>query len=95
MPKPTCVKCKRFFKPFRNGIRLLEQKPTHPRALSGTVDEKSWVPYKIWMADQWRCDGCGSEIVVGAGANPLAIEHQDKFQGFLNNAGPFVTVNDC
>ena len=93
MPKPICVKCKRFFKPHRNGVFALEQMPTVNSARPGLEDQELWQPYKIWRADLYRCDGCGDEIVVGFGQNRLVEHYEPEFERFL----PLVTqtVNDC
>jgi hypothetical protein len=91
MPKPICVKCKRFFKPYRNGIRALEQMPLTRDARPGAEDEDQWTPYKIWVGDLLRCDGCGTEIVSGYGGRPLCEHYQADF------AVPpgAIIVNDC
>ena len=93
MPKPICVKCKRFFKPAWNGVVALEQMPLQQRAEPGTGDEGLWTPMKIWQADLLRCAGCGDEIIVGFGRRPIAEHYEDRFARALD----FVThtVNDC
>jgi hypothetical protein len=93
MPKPICVKCKRFFKPHRNGVFALEQMPAANDVRPGLEDEANRRPYKIWRADLYRCEGCGDEIVVGFGQHPLSEHYQPEFARWT----PFVThtVNDC
>jgi hypothetical protein len=92
MPKPICVKCKRFFRPYRNGVVALEQMPTVSGARPGLEDEALWEPYKIWRGDLYRCEGCLTEIVIGFGPRP--VEH---FEPGFDKDLPFVTqtVNDC
>jgi len=93
MPKPVCVPCQRFFRVEKNGFWLIEGAPTHARALPGTEELGSWKPYKIWMGDKWKCHGCGAEIVVGFGLEPVAEQHEEKFERML--AGIDFQVNDC
>ena len=93
MPKPICVKCRRFFKPARNGVRVLEQMPVEKHAQPGTEDEDRWKPYKLWQADLLRCNGCGTEIIVGFGMEPSAEHYEPEFQQKLAHAA--YTVNDC
>jgi hypothetical protein len=94
MPKPVCVKCKRFFKPKKNGVWLMEQMPSHDRAAPGTGEEEAWRPYKVWHADLLVCHGCGTEIIVGFAPQPIAEHFEDNF---FRDALATVThtVNDC
>jgi DNA-directed RNA polymerase subunit RPC12/RpoP len=85
--KPICVKCGRFFKPFKTGIRVLEQMPRENGA--------GWRPYKIWQADLYKCHGCGTEIVTGFGTAPIAEHYMPQFENLLVAYPPRVTVNDC
>ena len=93
MPKPVCIPCQRFFRPEQNGFRLIEGMPTRNGAEPGTAEPDSWKPYKLWMADKWRCHGCGAEIVVGFGARPIAEHYQTDFAD--QAAGTTYQVNDC
>lgn len=90
MTKPVCVKCQRFFKPDKNGVFVLEQKPAMNGAKPGLEEAHNWIPYKVWQADRYKCDGCGTEIVIGFGYHPL-------WQDFYSAAHPepHHTVNDC
>jgi hypothetical protein len=91
------VKCQRFFRPFRNGTPVLEQMPKENRAPPGTEHPEQWAPYKLWVADLWRCEGCGAEIVVGFGPGPWGEHFQPSFDAALERARArgLVTVNDC
>ena len=93
MPKPICVKCKRFYRPEKNGVFALEQMPNAVDARPGLEDEANWLPYKIWRADLYKCHGCGDEIITGYGVHPLSEHYEPKFATAL----AFVThtVNDC
>lgn len=93
MIKPVCVSCQRFYRPHRNGIYVSEQMPTRQHAPPGKAGTHYWGPYKVWMADQWRCPGCGHEIVVGSGPHPVSEHHMDGFEDW--HARVSVTVNDC
>ena len=76
MNPPVCVKCKREMSPAKNGVwwvkmrRLVVQKqPTHFTARQE--------PYKMTMADKWKCDSCGMEVL--AGVAPGSTYHNEKF----------------
>lgn len=95
--KPVCVPCQRFFKPKRNGVGVLENRPNGNGVPAGIEAADQWLPYKLWDADLYECQGCGAQIVVGFGQMPLA-EHfqQERFAAFRESKGPhIVTVNDC
>lgn len=96
MPKPVCVSCKRFFRPYRTGQHVLEQMPTTNYAPPGTLMESAWVPYKLWSADKYKCDGCGLEIVVGFGSQPYTEHYLPDFAAKLARVrDSAVVVNDC
>ncbi len=71
MPKSICTNCQTEFKPYKNGIYVVEMFLTPPQ------------PYKIWSADLWKCRGCENEIVVGFGNEPLAEHFEDEFDSFF------------
>lgn len=86
MPKPVCVPCKLFYRPEENGFHLTEGAPTGSK----------WRPYKLWMADKWKCRGCGHEIIVGFGLSPVAIEHEPGFERIRTKGGfDQLQINDC
>lgn len=96
MPKPACVPCQRFFRPKRNGQRVLEGMPVGQDVPPGTADPDRWHPYKLWVADLWECEGCGAQIVSGYGREPQAERHHDGFDHLLEvYALTLVRVNDC
>lgn len=92
MPKPVCVKCQRFFRPIKNGAKILENKPkgTTAESLPGKEAPHMWEPYKIWMCDLWVCRGCGATIGVGFGNNPLWENHRGPLP-----EDEYFPVNDC
>ena len=47
------------------------------------IEHASFGPYKLWMADLWNCAGCGAEMVLGFGANPIREHFQPDFQGYI------------
>jgi hypothetical protein len=65
------------------------------QSLPGKEHANEWKPYKLWQADLYRCHGCGAEIVVGFGANPVCEKHMVEFEKTFTNFPPSVTVNDC
>ena len=95
MPKPVCVKCQRFYRPKKNGYSFVEGMPKYNGAPPGTIEPDSWQPYKLWHADLWQCQGCGHEIVVGAGCDPIAEHYQPDFAKAVTVFGATLQVNDC
>lgn len=67
--RPVCVKCRTEFRPETNGTLVIEM----------AVSE----PYRVWEADLWKCNGCGTEIVVGFGVQPLQEHHAPGFSEWL------------
>ena len=90
MPKPVCAKCQRFFRPLRNNVEVLENRPAENGAAPGLEAPESWEPYKLWFADAWQCPGCGVVIVTGFARQP----YWEHYQGPMPAAVPYV-VNDC
>ena len=93
MPKPACVKCQRFLRPHRNGVWLLEGKPAVNGAPPGTSSPDHWLPYKLWIADLWRCEGCGVEIIHGYGHQPVMEDYRNGAEAMQTAATH--RVNDC
>lgn len=93
MPKPVCVPCKRFYRPLKNGVHLLEGKPIHRDTLPGNSSPDEWAPYKIWHADLWHCQGCGHELISGFGHSPMSEDYRPDFDSLLPSVTH--TVNDC
>jgi len=87
MSKPVCMTCKLFYRAHKNGVWLTEMMPPY-------MGETEWRPYKIWQADLWKCKGCGHEIIVGFGHNPVAIQHEEHFKNFIERAKE-IQINDC
>lgn len=83
--RPICVNCHRFFTPQKNGFYFIEGMEKVNGALAGIQEPEKWDPYKIWSGDLWQCPGCGSEIIVGTGANALAHWHDDDFESMTKN----------
>lgn len=92
--KPICVPCQRFYRPIKTGFYFIEGMP-NKGARPGTEDAEHWSPYKLWSGDKWRCEGCGSEIISGTGAKPIAIQHETDFAAKLKSFRAEYQVNDC
>jgi hypothetical protein len=92
MPKPACAKCQRFLRPLRNGVNVLETKPSNG-ARPGKIDEHLWDPYKVWRGDLWHCEGCGVEIISGWGAGPFMQDYLHSDASMREAADH--TINDC
>jgi hypothetical protein len=87
--KPICVPCKLFFRAEKNGYYFEEGMPT-------TSDRNGpWQSYKLWSGDLWRCRGCGAEIIVGTGANPMAEHYQSDYAAKIERYQPEIRVDDC
>lgn len=90
--KPICVDCKLFYHPSKNGIEFIEGMP----GFASTSNATDWVPYRIWMGDEWRCPKCKSTIIVGVGKKPLAEHYEPQFDEALASLGPNpLQIDDC
>lgn len=88
--KPICVPCKKFYRPEKNGAYFEEGMPVDAKHHPGV-----WKPYKLWQGDLWRCQGCGAEIIVGAGRSPYAEHHEPDYAEQVQAAEPLLLVEDC
>jgi hypothetical protein len=82
--KPICVECKLFFKPKKNEVAFEEG-----------FGDGTGKPYKLWLADLWECRGCGRQIIVGAGASPVAEHYQPDYAQSQAHFAPMLLVDDC
>jgi len=91
--KPICVKCRRFFRPFRTGVRFVEGMPDG----AGLT---SWSPYKLWCGDLWRCPDCNAEVIVGVGSRPISEHFMKGFAeataaAYEFNGRELIQIDDC
>ncbi len=88
----TCEVCLDVGEPFGRRVEC-----TACHSTGRTVHNRDgWHPYKLWLGDLWRCRGCGHEIIVGTGANPVAEAYlADNFDLATKAYPPIITVNDC
>jgi hypothetical protein len=93
--KPICAKCRRFYKPEKNGVWFLEGMPTYNGAPPGLEEPEAWVPYKLWRGDLWKCRGCGHEIISSVAAHPVCEHYQPGFKKAVDAFQPIFQVNDC
>ena len=97
--KPICVPCQRFYRCIKNDFAFIEAMPAHDGGVAEAVPGNSypdhWAPYKLWYGDKWRCEGCGSEIVVGCAQRPFAEHYQPNFAKVVDSVKPQLQVNDC
>ena len=82
--KPICVSCKLFYRPEKNGIVFDEG-----------MGDGTATSYKVWLGDKWKCRGCGSEIIVGTGMNPVLVKHYPHFAEEREKMAPELMVDDC
>lgn len=86
--KPICVPCQRFYRCAKNDFPFIEGMPINGR-------REQWAPYKLWLGDKWRCEGCGHEIVVGVAREPVGEHYQSDFARRVEQFAPALQVNDC
>jgi hypothetical protein len=66
MTRVACLTCRRFFAPKRIGVYAEE-----------CFEDGGG--YKVWAADLLACPGCGTEVLAGFGAGPIAEHYQDGY----------------
>jgi ribosomal protein L37AE/L43A len=98
--KPICPKCQRFYRPKKNGYYLIECMPVGgERVPPGTERPDLWQPYKLWVGDLWTCDGCGHDLIVGCGHQPVNEHYKPDFKAMVERVesyqGPVPRINDC
>lgn len=93
--KPICVPCQRFFKPFKNGRYFLEGMPIENGAKPGVSEAAKWAPYRLWVGDVWKCQGCGAEIISGVGRGPISEHYMPEFNRQREELRADFQVNDC
>lgn len=95
MPKPVCVSCQRFFRPKKNDFPWIEGMPKENNAPPGNSEPEKWKPYKLWLSDLWECNGCGMQIVVGHGREPVSEPYKHTWAAANEHYKPRLQVNDC
>ena len=97
MLKPICVACQRFFRPKKNDFYFTEGMPIGNHHVPvGKERPELWKPYKVWAADLWECEGCGTQILSGFGREPIAEKHHKDFDKRRHAFGADqFQVNDC
>jgi len=77
---PVCAKCQQDMVCAKNGVAVLD--------VTGDGTD-----YKITMADKWKCNICGCEVVVGFAQHALVHHYEPRFAAaieFLSNKGLLV-----
>jgi hypothetical protein len=98
MLKPVCFPCRRFFRMRKSGYYFTEGMPRDgsKRPPAGKDADAHWKPYKIWCADLWECEGCGTAILAGSGLSAIAVQHEADFAEVRKQLGATqYQVNDC
>ena len=96
MLKPICVTCQRFFRMEKCGFYFIEGMPKTDSPQPGKAEPESWKPYKLWVGDMWKCQGCGAEIIVGTGRSRIAEHYEADFEKKVKALGASqLQVNDC
>ena len=93
--KPICVKCQRFYSPSKNGRPFIECMPEGNGAPPGTQAPERWSPYKLWMGDEWTCEGCQHVLIVGVGREPISEHYMPDFDKRAASFGATIRINDC
>lgn len=94
--KPICIPCRRFYRVKQNGYHFIEGMPIGANVQPGLIEPEKWTPYKIWVGDLWRCEGCGHETISGVAHFPWAEHYQADFAKVLEETGAKRRqINDC
>lgn len=93
--KPICHPCSRFFRPAQNGFPFIEGMPVVPGTPPGLSHNHQWTDYKLWVGDLWKCEGCGTTIIVGTGFAPVSEHYLPNFKSQKAQLGATFRVNDC
>lgn len=89
----VCRPCGRFYRILKNGVPVEE---TMPRG-------DGWAPYKLWVGDLYKCEGCGAEVIAGFAREPVAEHYMESYAvhrerwrqiGGVQRYG-LTVVNDC
>ena len=80
---------------IKDGFYLIEGMPNGNWVKPGTSEPENWKPYKLWVGDLWKCQGCGHTLVVGVGMNPIAEHYQPEFPRYVERLNVTYQVNDC
>ena len=65
----VCAKCCVELRPEENGVTAVEM--------------ASFGPVAVYMADLWKCPGCGAETILGFGAKPIVQHFEPAFEDTL------------
>jgi len=79
--EPVCVKCQVEMKPEKNGV--------------GVLDITAFGPYKIWVADKWKCPKCGYEVIVGFGIKAIAEHYEKSFHSIVEGYRKQKNLVEC
>jgi len=85
--KPVCPTCCRY---YIEGMPNGNKYPTE----SGREHVADWKPYKLWVGDLWRCEGCKNHIIIGA-LRPAAEHYMPNFDEEVARYAPHLMVCDC
>lgn len=86
----VCRPCMRFFRVVKVGVYVEEgMRVTGPDGTAG------WGPYKLWVADLHRCEGCGHELLAGFGMGPVAEHYEPGYAETVERLGSIGRVDDC
>lgn len=71
IPRAICVRCRRPYRPEKNGIvaHVYEKR----------IDGANTYYYSI-EADKWRCPRCGHEVIVGFATNPFNFNYESDYK---------------
>ncbi len=85
MPTMVCVKCQKFMHCKKVGVAYEEGRP----------ELGTWVPYRLWVTDLYKCQECGTEILAGQGFKPLSEHYEEDYGQWKDRYPPVAAVNDC
>lgn len=91
--KPICVKCRKFYRLHKMGVAVEEGMLGVSRIPSS--DSSGWSPYKLWMANLFKCPKCGHEVIHGFGLSPMSEHYQPDYLEIRGRIPPYIFVPDC
>jgi DNA-directed RNA polymerase subunit RPC12/RpoP len=61
-------------------------KRMHPNSAVTAIEMADFGPYKLWHADEYECDKCGTRVLAGFAQRAYAEHFQSRFPELLKQA---------
>lgn len=72
--RPVCVKCALEMRPEKNDVRV--------------EDMDGPLGFRLYSADLWKCEGCGTQVIAGFGSGPIVNAFQPGYAAERATAQP-------